>query len=240
MELIQFQLRGRFAHFLMAEANKDLPSYPLPPRTVILGLLGAMLGLAKDEPQKALEPAYIALQAVLPKSMWIKAKFHQSLPSPLDYQIKGTQSGNSANMSNPKILNQEWLINPEYRIWVHLPREYQNQLKDQLERQELHFSPYLGISEHLAVIDYAGCVNAELLPDDYYLISTVAAKDEVTLDKERILHENKAVHFLKMPFMVSADRVFQHRKYYFEQRNHGFWARSAKAYRCENNVIMFM
>ena len=48
MELINFRLSGRFAHFLRAEASASALSYPVPPRTVILGILGAVLGLSKD------------------------------------------------------------------------------------------------------------------------------------------------------------------------------------------------
>ena len=49
MELINFRLSGRFAHFLRAEASASALSYPVPPRTVILGILGAVLGLSKDK-----------------------------------------------------------------------------------------------------------------------------------------------------------------------------------------------
>ena len=51
MKIVHFELSGRFGHFLRAEANRDMPSYPIPPRTAVLGLIGAILGLTKDSPQ---------------------------------------------------------------------------------------------------------------------------------------------------------------------------------------------
>ena len=70
MKLVSFRLTGRYGHFLRAEGGVSAISYPVPPRTSILGLLGAILGLDKDQPQTVLEPACIALHGRIPQTHW--------------------------------------------------------------------------------------------------------------------------------------------------------------------------
>ena len=91
MKLISFKLSGRFGHFLRAETSASALSYPFPPRTVILGILGAVLGLPKDEPQVALEPADIAISGMIPKTHWHRAKFRKDPPALLPRIIENTQ-----------------------------------------------------------------------------------------------------------------------------------------------------
>ena len=118
MKLISFQLKGRFAHFLRAEASASALSYPFPPRTVILGILGAVLGLAKDEPQAVLEPADIAVSGLIPNTHWHRAKFRKDPPAPLPRVIKKTQAAPKATKpEKATLILQEWLFNPAYTIW---------------------------------------------------------------------------------------------------------------------------
>jgi CRISPR-associated protein Cas5h len=95
MKLIIFRLSGRLGHFLRAEGGASAPtSYPVPPRTAILGILGAVLGLEKDQPQELLEPAHLALQGKLPQTHWHGAKFRQEAIERLPRQITIQQKGN--------------------------------------------------------------------------------------------------------------------------------------------------
>src|SRR5918995_594562 len=58
---VVFEYAGRFGHFLRAEASVSALSYPVPPRTVLLGVIGAVLGLEKDTPQVELAEALISV-----------------------------------------------------------------------------------------------------------------------------------------------------------------------------------
>ena len=48
MEVVTFVWQAKYGHFLRAESNVNALTYPVPPRTAVLGLLGAILGLEKD------------------------------------------------------------------------------------------------------------------------------------------------------------------------------------------------
>ena len=153
MELINFRLSGRFAHFLRAEASASALSYPVPPRTIILGIMGAVLGLSKDEPQVVLEPANIAISGRLPKIHWHRAKFRKDPPATLPYIVRKIQkSDRNTAPEKATLILQEWLFNPIYTVWVSIPAPYHAKLEKRLRERQWHFTPSLGLSEMIADI----------------------------------------------------------------------------------------
>lgn len=48
MEILSFDLEGKFAHFRKFHGNNTAMTYSIPPRTTIIGILAAMVGEAKD------------------------------------------------------------------------------------------------------------------------------------------------------------------------------------------------
>lgn len=49
MEVIQLDIKGKMAHFRKYYANNTSMSFSIPPRTTIIGILAAILGIPKDE-----------------------------------------------------------------------------------------------------------------------------------------------------------------------------------------------
>lgn len=48
MEILSFDISGKFAHFRKYYANNTAMTYSLPPRTTIIGIIAGAMGLAKD------------------------------------------------------------------------------------------------------------------------------------------------------------------------------------------------
>jgi len=48
MEILSFEIIGKFAHFRKYYANNTAMTYSLPPRTTILGIIGGAMGLPKE------------------------------------------------------------------------------------------------------------------------------------------------------------------------------------------------
>ena len=61
MRVLCFHYRGRVGHFMRADMNASALSYPFPPRTSVLGLVGAVLGLSKDAAPVDLADAQIGV-----------------------------------------------------------------------------------------------------------------------------------------------------------------------------------
>lgn len=240
MDIVHFKISGKFGHFLRAETNVSMPSYPAPPRTVILGLLGAVLGLEKDSPQNLLEPAFISVHGKLPISFWVTNKFRQSLPAPLPFIVKKNVKGSSSEGKNPKLLTQQWLFNPEYDVWVSLSDKFQRELSQRLKERRWHFTPYLGITEHLADLIWLSDTRAELLNQDEHLINSFCPLDCGKLNVVDILNKALAVQFIRMPHIVSPERIFNHRDYFFEQNGRPVPIYTDQAYRVDDKTIVFM
>lgn len=241
MELINFRLSGRFAHFLRAESSASALSYPVPPRTVILGILGAVLGLPKDEPQVVLEPAEIAISGRLPKTHWHRAKLRKDPPPMLPWVIKKTQKvDRNTSPEKATLILQEWLFEPDYIVWVSIPEPYHTKLKDRLKKKQWHFTPSLGLSEMLADIEYLGSNECSLLPKGVYNIASVFQQTSGELDMEQVFERELAIHQLRMPQSVTPDRIFHHAIYFVESDAKTVPLTTDYAYGVRDKVIMFL
>jgi len=241
MELINFRLSGRFAHFLRAEASASALSYPIPPRTVILGILGAVLGLSKDEPQIIIEPADIALSGKLPKTHWHRAKFRKDPPAQLPRFIRKTQKlERNTTPEKATLILQEWLFEPNYTVWVSIPEPHHTDLKDRLIKRQWYFSPSLGLSEMIADIEYLGTNDCMLLPKGTYDVQSVFQQGVGVLEMEKIFEKELVIHSLQMPRSVTADRVFSHSSYFVERDGRAVPVETAQAYKVDDKVVMFL
>ncbi len=75
MEIISFDINGKFAHFRKYYATNTAFSFTIPPRTTIIGLLAGMIGLPKDSYYKDFnsEKLRIGIAVLSP----IKKSFHR-------------------------------------------------------------------------------------------------------------------------------------------------------------------
>lgn len=75
MEMLSFDIKGKQAHFRKYYANNTALSFTIPPRTTIMGIIAAILGLPKDSYYDLLKPDQIkiGLKLLAP----VKKKFHR-------------------------------------------------------------------------------------------------------------------------------------------------------------------
>jgi CRISPR-associated protein Cas5h len=241
MNITRFRIQGRFGHFLRAEANASAPTYPVPPRTVLLGLMGAVLGLPKDTPQTQLEPAWIALSGSMPRTHWHKVKLRKDPPEALPRLVKRTQKlDKQTKLEKATLIAQEWLMNPAFRVWAALPEPYHSDLDGRLRDRRWHFQPSLGLSELMADLTWEETTEAKNLPEGLHHVSTVFPQESGELDMDAVFKEALALHSLRMPRTVTADRVFSHAAYYLERDARPVPLNTSKAFQAGQNVIVFL
>lgn len=75
MEILSFDIAGKFAHFRKFHGNNTAMSYSLPPRTTIIGILAAITGKEKDSYYQSFsaEQLHVGIQIVSE----IKKSFHR-------------------------------------------------------------------------------------------------------------------------------------------------------------------
>ena len=241
MKLISFQISGRYGHFLRAEGGASAPTYPVPPRTVILGLIGAVLGLNKDQPQILLEPAQIALSGRLPQTHWHIAKLRKDSPAALSKTVKRSQKAEkTTKLEKATLIGQEWLFNPFYKVWVSVPDSYFADLERRLIEKRWHFQPSLGLSEMMADLAYLETEEVSPLAGGSYYVNSIFPHENGTLDMDKIFEDELVIHSLQMPRTLTPDRVFSHANYFMERDARPVPVETNHAFKANNNVLMFL
>jgi CRISPR-associated protein Cas5h len=239
MKVIHFRYFGKVGHFLRAEANANGITYPVPPRTVLLGLVGAVLGLGKDEPQVTLAGAELAVGGMLPKQFWHKTNVRKDPPAPLPYRVKKTDKGTDKDQRNFRF-PQEWLWKPDFRVWAHLPGTYHADFAARLKERRWHFTPCLGLAGMFADLEYLREDEAESLPVGTHKIVTVVRQDAGKIDLEAACAEGLTLQSLRMPAEATADRVFKHRAYWVEFHGRAFPVATGGGWQCGREGVVFL
>jgi CRISPR-associated protein Cas5h len=239
--IVRFRLSGRFAHFARAETQTTILSYPVPPRTAILGLIGAVLGLAKDEAPVVLDPCDIAVAGLAARSHWHTAKLRKDPPEALPRQVKSSQTIDKATKpEKASLIIQEWLWHPDYTVWARLPAPYHTEFVGRLRQGRWHFSPCLGLSEMLASISEVHEASVAGLPPAVYPVRSVLLLSSATVDVAYALERSMGLHIVSMPRTVTPNRVFSHQAYVMETQGMAIVAETAAAYQVDDEVIMFL
>ena len=236
MEVLSFRWKAKYGHFLRAEANVNALSYPIPPRTAVLGLLAAILGLEKDALAAELQDARVAVTGAVPKRFWHRVKLRKDPPAALPWQIGRNQKGTDAPEKATLIL-QEWLLNPDFLIHVALPEQPKRfaEIAGRVQEHRWHFTPCMGLSELLSDVEFVACQRGQPLAAGQFEIECACLTSQVRL----LAGNDIGVHLLRMPHSVSADRVFTHAAYYLEHQGRPFPVETDAAWRVGERVLLF-
>ncbi|MBI4854570.1 MAG: CRISPR-associated protein Cas5 [Acidobacteria bacterium] len=238
MEVVSFIWQAKYGHFLRAEANVNALTYPLPPRTAIIGLLGAMLGLEKDSPQHELLGLKVAITGSPPQKFWHRVKLRKDPPTALPYTVKAKDKGSeSSKPEKAALINQEWLWKPSFLISVALPTKLLlfTDLVNRLQNQQWHFSLSMGLSELLAQVEYQELSQAQNLPEGEYEIDSICPQNLGELRAK----DNVAIYLLRMPVNVDKERVFKHESLYLERHGKPIKIHTSHAWQVGNRKLVF-
>lgn len=153
MEILSFDIEGKFAHFRKFHGNNTAMSYSIPPRTTIIGMLAAIMGEEKDSyyEQYQSEKIQIGIRVLSD----LKKSFHR-----LNLlMIKGSHDfrGGKGRVQTPFEVvtgNDLKRDSVKYRIYLGagLNAELYEGLKERLLENERHFNLSLGIAGFSAFV----------------------------------------------------------------------------------------
>lgn len=166
-QCLSFTVSGPWAHFRRIEGNIVKQTYRIMPRTTVAGLVAAMLGIARDEYYDLFAPGD-SLVAVEPTTAIRTLNMPMNTLSTAGEDMRSLNPrGNvSVKLPNPtkprQQHNYEVLVDPAYRIdlWLADEERYRD-LRATLASGRSHYVPSLGLSEHLAEIEYHGEMEIE-------------------------------------------------------------------------------
>ena len=161
-----FTVTAGYAHFKKVGNNSAKPTYRIPPRTTIAGLLAGILGYDRDTYYDLFQPNNSAVSVVPLNNPHTVSISTTSVNTKADEAIKYvppdvhyTKGVEALTPESYVELDRqrdpyEMLVNPEYRIYVSLAAEdVERELFERLSESRYHYSPSLGLSECLAEIN---------------------------------------------------------------------------------------
>jgi len=188
---LSFTVRGPWGHFRRIEGNIVKQTYRIIPRTTVAGLLAAVLGIERDGYYDLFGPdnSAVAIEPVR-EIRTVNMPMNTLSTAAGNLQALNSRGKISMKLPDPTTLRQqhnyEVLVDPAYRIDLTLTDDqWYTELRETLAAGESHYVPSLGLSEHLADIEYHGEFNIEGDPrnDTIKVDSAVPnAVDDIVLD----------------------------------------------------------
>ena len=151
-KVLVFDVSARFAHFKRIYATTTALTYPIPMKTAVYGLLGAILGLERADNgylrSFTAGACKIGLRVLKPLQT-------QRMTINLRPDFGALYYGTSKANRKPTLV--EFLYEPAYRVYVHHNDEsLYARLKDQLQRGRSAYTPTLGLANLIACVRYQG------------------------------------------------------------------------------------
>ncbi len=204
METIVFEVKGEYALFKKAYSSMSPVSYPFPPPTVVMGMLGAIAGYPKETYARELgwRELRIAVRVL-----------QQPRPYQTALNLLNTKDGTDAWFRPKADQNThiqvpcEFLQGVAYRLYVSgLPEQARGKLVGQLEKGGTVYSVSLGWASCLAELDWVGIRHARPLDGPDWACHSVLP---LTPDIQVNYQDRRRYHRLRIPVTMDEGRIVQ-------------------------------
>lgn len=196
-KILCFELFGDYAQFRKFFTNMSPLSFSIPPRTVLTGIVGAILGIDKQvNPEHfTFQNSFFALCLINPVK---KTKIAHNY-------LKTTSLKQVYDFEEHKPTNVEFLKDVRYRVYfAHEDNGLYTKLRSLLETHQSTYTVSLGISGCLANYTYLGEYQIKPIPVEhrYYLKSVIPTSSISHLSIDEPLNLQKVV----LPATMKNDR----------------------------------
>lgn len=207
MEILSFKISGKLAHFRKYYANNTAFSFSIPPRTTLMGMVAATMGLAKDSYYEDLasENIRFGIRVLSP----LKKSFHRlnflSIKSlgDLSKKLSSDFRGEGGRIQTPFEVISAWDLTKgdvEYQIFVSATENgemiFEN-IKEHFLNKPAIYNLTLGTANFTASLSDIQLINTnnikEIESDDYVLMNSalpVEIVEDLKFDKEEYSHYN--------------------------------------------------
>ncbi len=176
---VVFTIKGAFAHFRKTYTQTSMLTYPFPPRTALSGIVGAVLGVPRDEVYELMQPpnAYFVLEILTPiRKLTVTTNFistKEDFRKPILKAGKNMISCFESTKNRTQIPMEILMPCPPYNMlsfrvaFWHKDLLLLKKFTEMLSNKQSFFPVYLGISEFLASIEMEG-ITSEILEINNY------------------------------------------------------------------------
>lgn len=197
-----FDVRGDYAHFRRFYTTTSPLTFSIPPRTALCGLIGAIIGLEKENNEYlkyfTLNKASIGLRLLNPIK---KAMIAENL-----IHTKNAKGPGMNLIAGRTQIGFEFLKDQKYRIYFHHTDEnLYHKLKKNLKNHESFYTPCLGLSENIANFEFVGEFKVQTENNEGYAkINSVLPIEKV---KEVNFNRDSEYFSMRVPIEMNVDRV---------------------------------
>lgn len=201
MEVLCFKISGKLAHFRKYYANNTAFSFTIPPRTTLMGMVAAAMGLERDSYYELLasENIHFGVRVLTP----LKKSFHRlnflsiKTLGDLSKKMSSDFRGEGGRIQTPFEVVSGWDLTKDevvYQVFIS-PTELGEKVFESIKSHFLNSNPVFNIT--LGVANFGATINDVLLsdasassefdPDSYLLIHSAIPVDHVKdlkFDKE--------------------------------------------------------
>jgi CRISPR-associated protein Cas5h len=151
-KVLIFDIESEYGHFRKFNTTTSPLTYSIPTRPAIAGLLGAILGIEREEAMGKMKAGISPVCEVFSKE---KASIAIQILNPvkkvnIGFNLLDTEKTASSffNIKQRTQIEFELLKNPSFRLFIALKDEtIFKSLSEKLKLNQNHFSPYLGLSQ---------------------------------------------------------------------------------------------
>ena len=202
MSIVAFKLWGDYAHFSHPATIYSSLTYPVPPKTAIMGFLGALIGV--DEYQKLNNILYsVKINKEIVKKSFVFNGIKFALASSMHLK-EGYQDA-----SQKKQFYRELICSPEYIIFLDLSfleDDLKNKIIHALKEHKSCYTPYLGINFCIADFEWIEIKKIEQIKDKICKIDTFTKQEDFVFED---LKPNMKLTTARMPCKVENGRIFR-------------------------------
>jgi CRISPR-associated protein Cas5h len=205
-KVLVFDVWGDYAHFRRFYTTTSPLTFPIPPRTALCGLIGAIIGLPKDNNEYlqyfTTEQAFIGLRLLAPvkKVMFAENMIHTK-----------NAKGIGMNLITERCqIGFEFIKDPRYRIYFyHTDNSLYQNLEKNLREHKSVYTLCLGLSEHIANFRFIDEFQVELntANGQYIQIDSIVPSERI-LDKDGIrFNLNDELFSIRIPVELTTERI---------------------------------
>ena len=232
MKTLIFDIWGEFGHFKKFYTTSSPLTFSVPPPTAIYGILGAILGLSKDDYLNHINgrTTKVAIQILKP------IKKTRMILNYID--TKTAINFHFIKKNGRTQIKTEFLKNPAYRLFINMNDEKLfNEFIKKVKNRENHYTVSLGLANLLANFSYVGLEEAQPI-DTSNKVDTAILSENI---EEIEVKEGKKYFKEKLPIDMNPDREpLAYKDVVMELNGNSLEGKFKNCYKVRNNIVSFL
>jgi len=222
MKVCIFQIKGQFAHWRKWFTTTSPLTYSFPPRTAVIGLIGAILGIDRVQDKvPEVFPIKKTHVAVCPLSPIRKDRLPENWRQ-TPVSVKGGKIDKTAlsKFNEGFQANLEIIRNPCYRIiFWHKELSLMDDLIKRLKDKRWVYPPYLGILGFLANVEFEAEDEVEEQKADRIELHSILPLSKTSAQQVDLSDAESFIREERVPLDVLPGRRFKHLHLAYVQPN---------------------